>query len=184
MIQLGLSFANEKGELPENGCCTWQFNFAFNLRYLFSYRQTSSPIFCRVWSVWVRPARPGRLSFFLAGQGPPWEARGGFFFFLLTPATNYGRTMSIGYECFPRHRSDAYARRCWCSMKAARPGPAPPRSALSSPPEPLSACRRLLRPPSFCFPFVRRNGPQTITQIIKTTIACLRRRFQRGHVRS
>ena len=32
MIQLGLSFANEKGELPENGCCTWQFNFAFNLR--------------------------------------------------------------------------------------------------------------------------------------------------------
>lgn len=32
MIQLGLSFANEKGELPESGCCTWQFNFAFNLR--------------------------------------------------------------------------------------------------------------------------------------------------------
>ncbi|CAN0488847.1 unnamed protein product, partial [Ectocarpus sp. 8 AP-2014] len=31
MIQLGLSFANEKGELPEDGCCTWQFNFAFNL---------------------------------------------------------------------------------------------------------------------------------------------------------
>eukprot|EP00752_Nemacystus_decipiens_P009621 g8597.t1 len=31
MIQLGLSFANEKGELPESGCCTWQFNFAFNL---------------------------------------------------------------------------------------------------------------------------------------------------------
>ncbi|CAN0375320.1 unnamed protein product, partial [Hapterophycus canaliculatus] len=33
MIQLGLSFANEKGELPASGCCTWQFNFAFNLRY-------------------------------------------------------------------------------------------------------------------------------------------------------
>lgn len=32
MIQLGLSFANEKGELPDDGCCTWQFNFAFNLR--------------------------------------------------------------------------------------------------------------------------------------------------------
>ncbi|CAM9247349.1 unnamed protein product, partial [Ectocarpus sp. 4 AP-2014] len=31
MIQLGLSFANENGELPEDGCCTWQFNFAFNL---------------------------------------------------------------------------------------------------------------------------------------------------------
>lgn len=34
MIQLGLSFANEKGELPASGCCTWQFNFAFNLRYV------------------------------------------------------------------------------------------------------------------------------------------------------
>ncbi|CAM9401904.1 unnamed protein product, partial [Discosporangium mesarthrocarpum] len=31
IIQLGLSFANSKGDLPES-CCTWQFNFAFCLK--------------------------------------------------------------------------------------------------------------------------------------------------------
>lgn len=30
IIQLGLSLLNERGEVPE-GCCTWQFNFRFNL---------------------------------------------------------------------------------------------------------------------------------------------------------
>lgn len=30
IIQLGLSFANEKGEFAE-GCCCWQFNFKFSL---------------------------------------------------------------------------------------------------------------------------------------------------------
>eukprot|EP00127_Corallochytrium_limacisporum_P002657 Clim_evm93s134 gene=Clim_evmTU93s134 len=30
IIQLGLTFANEHGELPK-GCCTWQFNFRFSL---------------------------------------------------------------------------------------------------------------------------------------------------------
>eukprot|EP00455_Lapot_gusevi_P043971 TRINITY_DN5433_c0_g1_i3.p1 TRINITY_DN5433_c0_g1~~TRINITY_DN5433_c0_g1_i3.p1 ORF type:complete len:279 (-),score=1.05 TRINITY_DN5433_c0_g1_i3:12-848(-) len=30
IIQLGLSFADEEGNLPE-GCCTWQFNFKFSL---------------------------------------------------------------------------------------------------------------------------------------------------------
>eukprot|EP00744_Colponema_vietnamica_P006312 GILI01009183.1.p1 GENE.GILI01009183.1~~GILI01009183.1.p1 ORF type:complete len:396 (+),score=87.75 GILI01009183.1:162-1349(+) len=30
IIQLGISLLNEKGEVPE-GCCTWQFNFRFNL---------------------------------------------------------------------------------------------------------------------------------------------------------
>lgn len=30
VIQLGFSLLNERGEVPE-GCCTWQFNFRFNL---------------------------------------------------------------------------------------------------------------------------------------------------------
>ncbi|CAD2220570.1 CCR4-NOT transcription complex subunit 7/8 [Angomonas deanei] len=31
LIQLGFTLLNEKGEVPEN-CCTWQFNFRFNLK--------------------------------------------------------------------------------------------------------------------------------------------------------
>ena len=30
IIQLGLTFFNKDGEMPE-GVCTWQFNFKFNL---------------------------------------------------------------------------------------------------------------------------------------------------------
>lgn len=32
IIQLGLTFTNERGDLPD-GKKTWQFNFKFNLRY-------------------------------------------------------------------------------------------------------------------------------------------------------
>eukprot|EP01084_Bolivina_argentea_P275920 470651_1 len=31
LIQLGLTFYNEKGETPSNGISTWQFNFKFNI---------------------------------------------------------------------------------------------------------------------------------------------------------
>lgn len=31
IIQLGITFANERGEVAPD-CCTWQFNFSFNLR--------------------------------------------------------------------------------------------------------------------------------------------------------
>lgn len=31
IIQLGLTFLDEKGNLPTSGCTTWQFNFKFNL---------------------------------------------------------------------------------------------------------------------------------------------------------
>ncbi len=31
IIQLGLTFLDEKGKLPESGPSTWQFNFKFNL---------------------------------------------------------------------------------------------------------------------------------------------------------
>ena len=31
IIQLGLTFLDEKGNLPETGVTTWQFNFRFNL---------------------------------------------------------------------------------------------------------------------------------------------------------
>jgi CCR4-NOT transcription complex subunit 7/8 len=31
IIQLGLTFSDEKGNLPKDGRCTWQFNFKFNL---------------------------------------------------------------------------------------------------------------------------------------------------------
>ncbi len=33
LIQLGLTFANEKGEAPPNGPSTFQFHFKFDLRY-------------------------------------------------------------------------------------------------------------------------------------------------------
>jgi CCR4-NOT transcription complex subunit 7/8 len=33
IIQLGLTFADKKGNLPE-GIQTWQFNFHFNLQYV------------------------------------------------------------------------------------------------------------------------------------------------------
>ena len=33
IIQLGLTFANENGEIPD-GVCTWQFNFHFTLKYV------------------------------------------------------------------------------------------------------------------------------------------------------
>lgn len=32
IIQLGLTFSDDKGNLPP-GTCTWQFNFKFNLKY-------------------------------------------------------------------------------------------------------------------------------------------------------
>lgn len=35
IIQLGITFADSEGRLP-NGVCTWQFNFKFNLQYLFA----------------------------------------------------------------------------------------------------------------------------------------------------
>ncbi len=35
IIQLGITFTDEHGNLPPN-TCTWQFNFRFNLRFLFS----------------------------------------------------------------------------------------------------------------------------------------------------
>jgi CCR4-NOT transcription complex subunit 7/8 len=31
IIQLGLTFLDDKGKVPENGPSTWQFNFKFNL---------------------------------------------------------------------------------------------------------------------------------------------------------
>lgn len=33
IIQLGLSFTDDDGNLPPDGKCTWQFNFKFNLKY-------------------------------------------------------------------------------------------------------------------------------------------------------
>jgi CCR4-NOT transcription complex subunit 7/8 len=36
IIQLGISFADENGHLPKD-VCTWQFNFKFNLTYVFLY---------------------------------------------------------------------------------------------------------------------------------------------------
>lgn len=33
IIQLGVTFADEHGNLPRN-VCTWQFNFKFNLAYV------------------------------------------------------------------------------------------------------------------------------------------------------
>jgi CCR4-NOT transcription complex subunit 7/8 len=33
IIQLGLSFTDDEGNLPNDGRCTWQFNFKFNLKY-------------------------------------------------------------------------------------------------------------------------------------------------------
>ena len=32
MIQLGLTFSDEKGQLPVGSPCTWQFHFKFNLK--------------------------------------------------------------------------------------------------------------------------------------------------------
>jgi len=34
IIQLGITFADENGNLPEN-VCTWQFHFKFNLQLVF-----------------------------------------------------------------------------------------------------------------------------------------------------
>jgi len=36
IIQLGITFADEQGNLPK-GVCTWQFNFRFNLAYEIFY---------------------------------------------------------------------------------------------------------------------------------------------------
>ena len=36
VIQLGLSLANKDGQVPE-GCCTWQFHFNFNVKYVFQF---------------------------------------------------------------------------------------------------------------------------------------------------
>lgn len=58
MIQLGLSFANEKGELPEGGCCTWQFNFAFNLRYCCRIACICTDVGTCVCAPWLLPAMP------------------------------------------------------------------------------------------------------------------------------
>ncbi len=33
IIQLGLTFSDEHGNLPKDGRCTWQFNFKFNLKF-------------------------------------------------------------------------------------------------------------------------------------------------------
>lgn len=40
IIQLGLSFSDENGVLPDL-CCTWQFNFKFSLRFDFSFFYSS-----------------------------------------------------------------------------------------------------------------------------------------------
>jgi CCR4-NOT transcription complex subunit 7/8 len=46
IIQLGVTFADENGNLPDNAC-TWQFNFRFNLRYLSTkLHQASNVLFC------------------------------------------------------------------------------------------------------------------------------------------
>jgi hypothetical protein len=43
IIQLGLTLANDKGELPED-ICTWQFNFHFTLKYGKSLAAASRPV--------------------------------------------------------------------------------------------------------------------------------------------
>ena len=34
LIQLGMTFANERGETPKHVPATWQFHFKFDLKYL------------------------------------------------------------------------------------------------------------------------------------------------------
>lgn len=37
IIQLGITFADENGDIPDD-CPTWQFNFKFNLKYVWVCR--------------------------------------------------------------------------------------------------------------------------------------------------